>query len=311
MSLSAIFKIGTRGSKLALVQSRWVKEEIEARHPDVRVELVIIKTKGDKIINSPLSKVGGKGLFVKEIEDALLNGKVDLAVHSIKDVPAELPEGLCLPVFPPREDPRDAFVSKDYIRLDDLPSGASVGTGSLRRSSQILSLRPDLNVVSIRGNVDTRIRKMESGDTQAIILASAGLNRLELSSKICELFSPDKFIPAIGQGALGLEIRKDDEKTLDLLRFLNHKPTEIAVRAERAFLKTLEGGCQVPIGGHAHLEGDFIILEGMVAELDGSRIIKDGIKRSGSRPEEAGMALAQRLIASGADDILARVYGKG
>jgi len=302
-------KIGTRGSKLALAQSEWIKVEITARHPDVQVELVRIKTKGDKILDSPLSKIGGKGLFVKEIEEALLRKDVDLAVHSIKDVPSELPDGLYLPVFPKREDPRDAFISMDYNSIEGLPKGAAIGTGSLRRSAQLLHLRPDLDLVSLRGNVDTRIRRMQSGDLQAIILAAAGLKRLGLSSKIRHTFAVDEFLPAIGQGALGLELRKDDERVLILLGFLNHKPTELTIKAERAFLKRLEGGCQVPIAGHGTLEGDYIILDGLVAELDGSRIIRDRVKGSKDQPEEIGFILAERLLSSGADRILKRIYG--
>jgi hydroxymethylbilane synthase len=303
-------KIGTRGSSLAVTQSEWIRDRIESRNADISVELVRIKTKGDKIIDSPLNKIGGKGLFVKEIEDALLKKNVDLAVHSIKDVPAELPDGLCLAVFPEREDPRDAFISKKYASLSDLPKGASIGTGSLRRSSQILNIRPDIQIIPLRGNVDTRLKKLEAGKLDAIILAAAGLNRLGLSNRITRLLSTDAILPAIGQGALGLEVRKDDDRMLEILSFLNHRPTELAVRAERAFLKRLEGGCQVPIAGFGIMEGAGIILKGMVAELDGSRIIKDEIKGPDSQPEEMGFALAEKLLGSGAEKILAGVYGK-
>jgi hydroxymethylbilane synthase len=303
-------RIGTRGSSLAVIQSGWRKNRIEAMHPDISVELVRIKTKGDRIIDSPLSKIGGKGLFVKEIEDALLRKDVDLAVHSIKDVPAELPDGLWLPVFPEREDPRDAFISKGYATLSVLPQCASVGTGSLRRSSQLLSIRPDLKIVPLRGNVDTRLKKLESGDMQAVILAAAGLRRLGLSDRITQSLPTEALLPAIGQGALGLEVRKDDERTLEILSFLNHRPTELAVRAERAFLKRLEGGCQVPIAGFGTVEGGVITLKGMVAELDGSRIIRDEVTGPHDRPEDLGLGLAERLLESGADKILAGVYGR-
>jgi len=303
-------KIGTRGSALAVTQSEWIKNRIVSRHPDISVELVRIRTKGDKIIDSPLSKIGGKGLFVKEIEDALLRKEVDLAVHSIKDVPAELPEGLCLAVFPEREDPRDVFISKEYASLSDLPEGASIGTGSLRRSSQLMHIRPDIHIVQLRGNVDTRLKKLESGAMQAIILAAAGMNRLGLSAEITEHLSTEALMPAIGQGALGLETREDDDRTLEILSFLNHRPTELAVRAERSFLKRLEGGCQVPIAGFGIVEGGNIILKGMVAELDGSRIIRDEIKGPDSEAEELGFALAERLLGAGAARILAGVYGK-
>lgn len=303
-------KIGTRGSSLAVTQSEWIKNQIESRHPDISVELIRIKTKGDKIIDSPLSKIGGKGLFVKELEDALLRKDVDLAVHSIKDVPAELPAGLCLPVFPEREDPRDAFISRGCPSVDDLPKGASIGTGSLRRSSQLLNIRPDLTIVPLRGNVDTRLKKLESDDMQAIILAAAGLNRLGLSHRITQLLSADVLLPAIGQGALGLEVREDDDRILKTLKFLNHRPTEVVVRAERAFLKRLEGGCQVPIAGFGTLEDGIITLKGMVAELDGSLMIKDELKGQEDQPEDLGFALAEKLLGSGADKILEGFYGK-
>jgi hydroxymethylbilane synthase len=303
-------KIGTRGSNLALAQSEWVRAEIHARYPHLHVELIRIKTKGDRLLDSPLSQVGGKGLFVKEIEEFLISKDVDLAVHSIKDVPAELPEGLFLPVFPKREDARDAFISKHYKRIEDLPEGANIGTGSLRRSAQLLHLRPDLNVLPLRGNVDTRIKRLDSGEIQAIILAAAGLKRLGLSSRICQMLPTDEFLPAIGQGALGLELRKDNDRVIELIGFLNHIPTEKAVKAERAFLRRLEGGCQVPIAGHGRLEGDRIILDGMVAELNGGRVIRDQTTGSGNLPEEAGIVLAEKLLSSGADEILRRIYGR-
>lgn len=302
-------KIGTRASALAVTQSEWIKNRIESHHPDISVELIRIKTKGDKIIDSPLAKIGGKGLFVKEIEDALLRKDVDLAVHSIKDVPAELPDGLCLPVFPEREDPRDAFISRSYATLSDLPEGANIGTGSLRRSSQLLNIRPDLQIVPLRGNVDTRLKRLDAGNMDAVVLAAAGLNRLGLSKMITELLPPDTLLPAIGQGALGLEIREDDGRTLEILSFMTHRQTEQAVRAERAFLKRLEGGCQVPIAGFAVIEGTSIILKGMVAELDGSIIIKDEIKGHEDQPEDLGIALADRILSKGADRILAGIYG--
>ena len=303
-------RIGTRGSKLALAQSNWIKKNLINRHPDLQVELIIIKTKGDKILDSPLTKIGGKGLFVKEIEEALLEKRIDLAVHSIKDVPAELPEDLHIPVFPEREDARDAFISLDYRIVEDLPSKSSVGTGSLRRSSQLLNLRPDLEIVSIRGNVDTRVKRLESGDLKAVILAVAGLKRLGLSAIVSSVLPIHDFLPAIGQGALGLEIRREDDKAHELISFLNDMRSELTVRAERAFLRKLEGGCQVPIAGHAELEGNDIVLEGMVAELDGSRIIRDRIKGNTDRPEELGTALAEKLLDSGADKILDRIYSR-
>jgi hydroxymethylbilane synthase len=304
-----LLRIGTRGSKLALAQSAWVRDRIKERFHDMGVDLVKIKTKGDKILDSPLSKIGGKGLFVKEIEDALLDGRVDLAVHSMKDVPAEIPEGLTLSVFPEREDPRDALVSMTYASISELPKGSTVGTSSLRRAAQLLYRRPDLHMVPMRGNVDTRIRKLESGEIQAIILATAGLRRLGLSGKISLMIPIEELLPAIGQGALGLELRSGDDEITNRLSFLNHEPTELTVRAERAFLKELEGGCQVPIAAHSRLEGDRLILQGMVAELDGSRIIREQMRGSKDDPETLGVTLAQRLLSLGADEILSRIYG--
>ncbi len=305
-----ILRIGTRGSKLALTQSEWVKREVQTRHPEVQVELVKIKTKGDKILDSPLSKIGGKGLFVKEIEDALLKKTVDLAVHSMKDVPAELQEGLKISVYPKREDPRDAFVSRHFRTVNDLPQGASVGTSSLRRSAQLLHMRQDLHIVPLRGNVDTRLRKLDSGDLQAIVLATAGLKRLGLSDRITTPLSPETVLPAIGQGVLGLELRVDDEKTRNLISFLNDLETELAARAERAFLKELEGGCQVPIAGYARVETDLMVMDGMVAELDGSKILRQEIRGAKERPEELGITLARRLLSAGADRILEKIYRK-
>ena len=303
-------RIGTRGSRLAITQSGWVKDKIENRHPDLRVELVRIKTKGDKVLDTSLSKIGGKGLFVKEIEDALLRKEVDLAVHSMKDVPADLPHGLHISVFPEREDPNDALVSTGDKALGELPEGSSVGTSSLRRSAQLLHMRPDLHVVSMRGNVDTRLKKLDSGDIQAIILAIAGLRRLGLSDRISQVLPPGLVLPAIGQGALGLELRGDDDEVQKVLSFLNHEPTEVTIRAERAFLKGLEGGCQVPIAAYGRLDGDGILLQGMVAEPDGSKVIRDAVRGQKDRPEDAGITLAKRLLASGADHILEHVYGK-
>jgi hydroxymethylbilane synthase len=305
-----ILRIGTRGSKLALTQSRWVRDKIEAKHPNLQVELVRIKTTGDKILDSPLAKIGGKGLFVKEIEEALLNERVDLAVHSMKDVPAELPEGLILATFPEREDPRDAFVSLKYGKLEQLPQGARVGTGSLRRAAQLLHIRPDLELVPLRGNVDTRLRKLETGEFQAIILAAAGMRRLGFTDRISQLLSTEQILPAIGQGALGLEVRHDDEQTIGLIYFLNDEKTEVRVQAERAFLKELEGGCQVPIAAFCRINNGQLHLQGMVAELDGSRIIRDKIRGERNEAEEMGIRLARRLLASGADEILDRIYGK-
>ncbi|MDQ1334303.1 MAG: Porphobilinogen deaminase [Thermodesulfobacteriota bacterium] len=303
-----MLRIGTRGSKLALKQSEWVKGKVEARYPGMGVELVRIKTTGDKILDSPLSQIGGKGLFVKEIEDALLEKRVDLAVHSMKDVPAALPDGLMLSTYPEREDPSDALISVDGLTLDELPVAARVGTSSLRRGAQLLHIRPDLKLVPLRGNVDTRLRKVESGDLHAVILACAGLKRLGLAGRITQVIPPDQVLPAVGQGALGVEVR-DDAGLIHILEFLDHEPTRITVRAERAFLKELEGGCQVPIAAFAQLDGDRILFRGMVAELDGSRIFKEETAGSQDQAEAIGIACARNLIASGADKVLEKVYG--
>jgi hydroxymethylbilane synthase len=302
-------KLATRKSLLALTQSTWVKEQIERHHPGVAVELVKITTTGDKILDVPLAKVGGKGLFVKEIEDALLDGRADLAVHSMKDVPTELPEGLHLGIVPERENPRDAFVSRKYRDVSDLPHGAKVGTSSLRRKSQLARLRPDLMIEDLRGNLDTRLRKLDEGKYDAIVLAAAGLNRLGMADRITALLSPEQMLPAIGQGALGIELRRDDDELFAVLSFLNHPATVTAVAAERSFLQRLEGGCQVPIGAHATIEGDTVTLTGLIASVDGREILQDRI--SGPPAEAAGLGttLADKLLAMGGRKILDDVYG--
>jgi len=305
-----ILRIGTRGSQLALRQSEWVKGRIESKHPHVRVDLVRIRTTGDKILDAPLSRIGGKGLFVKEIEEALLEGRVDLAVHSMKDVPAQLPDRLFLAAFPEREDPLDALISAHGRTLDELPLNARVGTSSLRRGAQLLHIRPDLNLIPLRGNVDTRLKKLEAGAFHAIILAAAGLNRLGLSDRITQTVPPDRILPAIGQGALGLEARRDDTGTQGIIQFLDHEPTRWAVRAERAFLKELEGGCQVPIAGFATLRGTDLYLRGRVASLDGIQVIADHVNGDKTESESMGIELARRLLRVGADEILAQVYGR-
>jgi hydroxymethylbilane synthase len=305
-----LLRIGTRASKLALAQSRWVRGEIIARHPNVRVDLIEIKTTGDKIQDAPLSRIGGKGLFVKEIEDALLRGDVDLAVHSVKDVPARLPDGLMLSAFPEREDPRDALISRNDLPLDDLPKGARVGTSSLRRGAQLLRRRPDLTLVPLRGNVDTRLSKLNSADLEAIVLAAAGLKRLGLEGRISQIIPADCLLPAIGQGALGLEVRRNDGTILEVLDFMDHEPTRIAVRAERAFLAELEGGCQVPIAGLARTAGDRVLIEGLVSEPDGSHWVSDTLSGSGRRADDIGRELARKLLDAGAARILEDLYAQ-
>ncbi len=304
-------RIGTRGSRLALAQSRWVKEQIEGRHPRARVDLVQIRTRGDKILDSPLSEIGGKGLFVKEIEEALLQQQVDLAVHSLKDVPAQLPAGLTLCAYPAREDPHDALVTAAGGTLEGLPRQARVGTGSLRRAAQLLHLRPDLQVVPLRGNVDTRLRKLGAGEFDALILAAAGLKRLGISHHAASRIPSTQVLPAVGQGVLALETRAGDERTMGALQFLNDEATAVAVRAERGFLAELGGGCQVPIAGLAQVSDGGVHLQALVAELDGSRIFRDQQEGSAEDAERIGRALARRLLAAGAAEVLRRIYAGG
>ncbi|MBN2705599.1 MAG: hydroxymethylbilane synthase, partial [Deltaproteobacteria bacterium] len=267
--------IGTRGSALALWQANWVKSELEREYPGIEVTLRIIKTKGDKILDVPLAKVGGKGLFVKEIEDALLAGEIDLAVHSMKDVPTALPAGLQVEIIPTREDPRDAFFSRDGRTLRELPAGALIGTSSLRRKAQLLHAFPHLETRDLRGNIDTRLKKMERGEYDGIILAYAGVKRLGWADKVTELLPPEVSLPAIAQGALGIETRARDDFNNQRLAFFHHAESALAVRAERALLRTLEGGCQVPIAAYATVDADRRIqLSGLVASLDGHSIIK-------------------------------------
>ena len=305
-----IIRIGTRASQLALAQSKWVIDRISAKYPDIRVDLVKIRTKGDRIIDRPLSTIGGKGLFVKEIEEALTRNEIDIAVHSLKDVPGELPDNLYIGIVPEREDPHDVMISKDNIALKDLPGGSCIGTSSLRRSAQLLHYRPDLKIVPLRGNLDTRIRKLDTAGIQAIVVAAAGLERIGFKDKITQPFSFDLMLPAIGQGALGLELRRDDHKTRDILAFLDHHPTRIAVEAERSFLMGLKGGCQLPIAGFARFRNDSIHLDGLVADLDGSTIFRDVVIGPPENPRELGATLAHRLLDAGASKILDDIYGE-
>jgi len=301
--------IGTRGSKLALWQAEWVKSELEKKHAGLSVELLRIKTTGDKITDVPLAQVGGKGLFVKEIEEALLDGRADLAVHSMKDVPTEFPDGLSLRAIAEREDPRDALISKGVL-FKDLPKGARVGTSSLRRQAQLLALRPDLEIAQLRGNLDTRLRKLDEGRYDAIILASAGVRRLGWEARITELLPPGTFLPAIGQGAIGIETRTDDDETNALIAFFDHRETSLVVRAERALLKRLEGGCQVPIAAYGTMSKDGLELSltGLVASTDGKTIIKDSLTGSAAEPEALGRRLAEVLLGKGAWEILKDLY---
>lgn len=301
-------KIGTRGSALALWQAEWVKSELEKRYSAMTITLVKIKTTGDKILDVPLAKVGGKGLFVKEIEEAMLSGQIDIAVHSMKDVPTFFPVGLHLAAITKREDPRDVLISRDKLLFQDLPKNAKVGTSSLRRQAQILNARPDLKITQLRGNVDTRIRKLKEGQFDAIILAAAGVIRLGFADSISEYLSPEVSLPAIGQGALGIECREDDRALNEYISFFNHDESRTCVTAERALLKKLEGGCQVPIACYGQMSGKQLNLIGLVGSVDGKRIIKDSITGDASNPEELGIALAEKLLSQGADVILREVY---
>ncbi|MFM6957074.1 MAG: hydroxymethylbilane synthase [Acinetobacter sp.] len=302
-------KIATRQSPLALWQAEHIRARLNALYPDLTVELVKFVTQGDKILDTPLAKIGGKGLFVKELEAALLDGRADLAVHSMKDVPMHLPEGLTLAVICEREDPLDAFVSNHYLHFDELPLGAKVGTSSLRRKCQILQLRPDLEIVDLRGNVGTRLSKLDDGLYDAIILASAGLKRLGLADRIRHCLAPIMSLPAVGQGALGLECRSDDAELLKLITPLQHEETSICVRAERAFNAYLEGGCQVPIAGYATLlNDDQLQIEGRVGSVDGQTLLKEQLVGEIANAEQLGEQLAQRLLAQGAGELLKALH---
>lgn len=306
--MQKLIKIGTRKSLLAMTQSTWIKNQIEDKYPKVEVELVKIVTKGDKILDVPLAKVGGKGLFVKELEEAMLNHDVDIAVHSMKDVPSELPEELHIGIITKRENPYDAFISTKYVSIQELPNGAKVGTSSLRRKSQLAKLRPDIVIEDLRGNLDTRLRKLDEGQYDAIILASAGLNRLKLSERVTAYFSAEEMLPAVAQGAVGIELRRADKGLLDKLSFLDHEETAVAVTAERGFLKRLEGGCQVPIAGFAQLDNGQVKLTGLIASVDGNKIIKKSATGSPDEAESLGIRLAEDLLSMGGKEILEEVY---
>ncbi len=301
-------KIATRQSPLALWQAEHIRARLEAMHADLTVELVTFVTQGDKILDTPLAKIGGKGLFVKELEAALMDGRADLAVHSMKDVPMALPEGLSLAVICEREDPLDAFVSNHYASFADLPQGAKVGTSSLRRKCQILKARPDIEIIDLRGNVGTRLSKLDDGQYDAIILASAGLKRLGLEQRIRHTIQPDVSLPAVGQGALGLECRSQDQAVLDLILPLMHAETNVCVRAERAFNAYLEGGCQVPIAGYATLQNGQLQIEGRVGSVDGQTILKAVQFGAPEQAEMLGEELAKALLAQGAGELLKALY---
>lgn len=303
-----MIRIATRRSALALWQAEFVKAQLQARHPGLKVELVEMVTQGDKILDVPLAKIGGKGLFVKELEQALLRGEADIAVHSMKDVPMELPAGLELYAICEREDHRDALVSNTYANLDALPQGALLGTSSLRRQCQLSALRPDLTIKSLRGNVNTRLDKLDAGQFDAIVLAAAGLIRLNLQSRIRQFIDETQCLPACGQGAVGIECRSDDDTVKALLAPLNHPTTALTVLAERAFNRRLEGGCQVPIGAFAVLNGEALHVRGLVGQPNGRLVIRGEIGGPAKQAQQLGFELADRLLAQGADKILATVY---
>jgi hydroxymethylbilane synthase len=302
-------RIGSRASALALWQAEWVKAELEKNYPDMTVTLTKIKTTGDKILDVPLAQVGGKGLFVKEIEEAMLMNEIDIAVHSMKDVPTVFPEGLHLGAITRREDARDALLSRNKVAFSDLPKGANVGTSSLRRQAQLLSVRPDFVIHQLRGNVDTRLRKLKEGQYDAIILAAAGVKRLGLAEHVTEYLSTELSLPAIGQGALGIECRADDRELNDLIAFFNHADSRTCVEGERALLRRLEGGCQVPIACYGQVKANKLELTALVGSVDGKRIVKDSIEGEPSNAGTLGVTLAEKLLSQGADVILREVYG--
>ena len=306
--LEKTLKIATRQSPLALWQANYVKDRLQQLYPDLTIELVPMVTKGDVILDSPLAKIGGKGLFVKELENALLTKEADIAVHSMKDVPMQFPEGLGLAVICQREDPRDAFVSHSYRTFAELPQGAVVGTSSLRRQCQLKALRPDLDIRSLRGNVGTRLSKLDNGDYDAIILASAGLIRLGLADRIASFIDVEQSLPAAGQGAVGIECRTDDAQVQALLAPLADAETTYCVLAERAMNNHLQGGCQVPIGGYAVLQQGQLYLRALVGDIDGSRIIRAEGKSPVENAEVLGVQIAEQLLAQGADKILQAIY---
>ena len=303
-----IVRIATRKSPLALWQAEFVKAELERFHPGIKVELVTMVTKGDKILDTPLAKVGGKGLFVKELETAMLEGRADIAGHSMKDVPVDFPEGLVLQTICEREDPRDAFVSNTFKSIEQLPAGSVVGTSSLRRQCQLRAARPDLIIKDLRGNVGTRLGKLDNGDYDAIILAAAGLIRLKLQSRIADFIEPEQSLPAVGQGAVGIECREDDQRIKDLLAPLEHHESRLRVLAERALNKRLEGGCQVPIGSYCIIDGDQFWLRALVGSPDGSVMLKEQVRGPLADAEAQAVILADKLLDRGAREILQKVY---
>ena len=303
-------RIATRKSPLALWQANHVRDALLVRHPDLDVELLTMTTQGDKILDTPLAKVGGKGLFVKELETGMLEGRADLAVHSMKDVPVEFPQGLCLAAVLPREDPRDVLISNTCSSIDELPQGARLGTSSLRRQSQLRARRPDLQILDLRGNVNTRLSKLDNGEYDAIMLAAAGVKRMGWEARITEFLPPEQFLPAIGQGAIGIEIRDEDARLHELVAELNDAQTAIRISAERALNEALQGGCQVPIAGYSEISHGVILLRALVGRPDGTELVQGVISGKPEDAEELGRVLAEDLLSRGAKQILDEVYGE-
>ncbi len=300
-------RIGTRGSGLALYQANLVKDALLSAFPGTDIELVVIKTKGDKILDVALSKIGDKGLFTKELENFLFSGEIDVAVHSLKDIPTTLPEGLTLCAVTQREDRRDALVSRESKKLDDLNGSHKIATSSLRRKASLLRYNSSLKVIDIRGNIDTRLGKMQAGYCDAIVMAVAGLKRMGMEKHITEILPPDQFLPAVGQGALGLEIRADDTKMSDILVHINHPDTWTEISAERAFMKKLEGGCLVPVGCHTLLQGSGLTMTGFVSGTDGKNYLHHMLSGSAAEPGKLGDALAAALLDMGGDRVLREI----
>jgi len=308
--LKTTFYIGTRGSPLALKQAEWVTTQLKNKYPQFNFNLIKIKTRGDKIYDVPLAKLGGKGLFVKEIEEALIEKKIDLAVHSLKDVPINFPEELTLGAIPPRENPLDVLISRNGNQLEHLPRNARIGTSSLRRQAQLRKIRNDFRIDSLRGNIDTRLKKLEIEQLDAIIIAAAGIIRLGKKEKITQYLNPEQILPAVGQGALGIQTRRDDPEINSLISFLHHPETAQAILAERAFLKRLEGGCQVPIAALAKIIDGKLLLDGLISSVDGEKIIRDKIEGNPQQAEDLGSLLAEKLLAAGGKTILEEIYSE-
>lgn len=308
-----LIRMGTRGSELALWQTNWVKQQLEQHFPNVGIDIIIMKTTGDKILDAPLSKIGDKGLFIKEIEHALLNNDIDLAVHSLKDVPTSVPEGLTIGAITKREDVRDVFIAhpkKLYKTFEELPKGAKVATGSLRRKCQLLHWRPDVKIVDIRGNLNTRFNKLEESDWDGMILAHAGIMRLGWEDRITEVLPFERMLPAVGQGALAVEIRENDTDIDNIIKKIHHEPTALATKGERALLRELEGGCQIPIGTYGRIKNEQFFLDAIVGSVDGKKTVRGKIHGAAEEAEELGTKLAQILLDSGGREILEYIRGK-